>query len=210
MTVNGHARDPRCRGLARWLLPLVVLAAAPQARAGELAPDSAGVTTDPRHRPWYLSGQAGTVLLGRSTNGGWRVGRAFAAGAGAGRRWGRFDAFVEAEANGWSSTRADGSRDHALAVDVGIGAGASYAGGFLRASVAAGLSILGIPTDVDTAGSTGLYVDLRPVHYRWALPRPWVLGLQPLSLMVAMPVLTGIPLVEVQFRTSLTVEYGLP
>jgi hypothetical protein len=209
MTANGHARDPRCGRPGRWLLPLVVLAVAPAAHAGELAPAGAG-TSDPRYRPWYLSGQAGTVLLGRSASGGWRVGRAFAAGAGAGRRWGWFDAFVEAEANGWSSTRPDGSRDHALAVDLGIGAGASYAGGFLRTSVAAGLSILGIPTDVDSAGSTGVYVDLRPVRYRWALGRAWVLGVQPLSLMVAMPVLTGIPLVEVQFRTSLTVEWGLP
>jgi hypothetical protein len=206
---QGGAR--RGRRVAPWAVALVLLGGAGRGRADEVAQDSAGASPDPRRTPWYLSGQAGTVVLGRSRNAatGWRLGRTFAAGAAFGRRWERFDAFVESEANGWSSTRPDGSRDRALAVDLGIGAGVSYAGGFLRTSLAAGLSILGIPTDVDRAGSTGIYVDLRPVGYRWPLARAWVVGVQPLSFTLAMPVLTGIPLIETQFRTSVTVEYGL-
>jgi hypothetical protein len=211
MIGNAHDRKARRRERAWWAPPIVLLVFIASARADEVAQNTA-VVPDPRHTPWFLSGQAGTVVLGRSANAatGWRLGRTFAAGVGAGRRWGRWDAFVEGEVNGWSSTRPDGSHDHALAVDLGVGGGVSYAGGFLRTSLAAGVSILGIPTDVDSAGSTGVYVDLRPVGYRWPLARAWVVGVQPLSLTVAMPVLTGIPLIELQFRTSLTVEYGLP
>jgi hypothetical protein len=210
MTGDEHGRHTR--RAAAWLMPLLLLVDANGARADEVAAAGTGPAPDPRRTPWYLAGQAGTVVLGRSANGatGWRLGRTFAAGAGLGRRWGRFDGFFEAEANGWSSTRPDGSRDHSLAADLGVGGGVSYAGGFLRTSLAAGLSILGIPTDVDRAGSTGIYVDLRPVGYRWPLARAWVVGVQPLSLTVAMPVLTGIPLIEAQFRTSVTVEYGIP
>jgi hypothetical protein len=210
MTGKRHGRQSRRRGWAAWwALALALAMLAPDARADE---DTAAGASDPRRTPWFLSAQAGTVVLGRSANTttGWRLGRTFAAGVGAGRRWGCFDAFAEGEANGWSSTRPDGSHDHALAVDLGVGAGVSYAGSFLRSTLAAGVSILGIPTDVDRAGSTGIYVDVRPVGYRWPVARAWVLGVQPLSLTFAMPVLTGIPLIEVQFRTSLSVEYGLP
>jgi hypothetical protein len=212
MTRYRDVRQEQRTGRIGWWASLVVLAVAGHAQADEVAQETAGTTSDPRAAPWYLSAQAGTVLLGRSARAatGWRVGRTFAAGAAFGRRWGRYDGFVEGEANGWSRTRPDGSSDHALAVDVGVGAGLSYAGGFLRGSLAAGLSILGIPTDVDTAGKTGVYLDVRPVGYRWPVARAWVVGIQPLSLTVAVPVLTGIPLVEVQFRTSVRVEYGLP
>jgi hypothetical protein len=180
-------------------------------RAAERVDTGAQVTPDPRAQPWYLSGQLGTILLGRSSAGsGWRVGRAVAAGLAAGRRWGAFDTFVVGEANGWTSSRPDGSHDLALAVNLGLGAGASYAGGFLRTSLAGGVSWLAVPTDVDSAGSAGVFVGLYPVGYRWPLSRSWVLGVQPLSLTVVMPVLTGIPLIEIQFRTSLAVEYALP
>jgi hypothetical protein len=194
---------------AAWIATLLLV---PTAAWGAEGTDDVTIARDPRFTPWYLSGQAGTVLLGRSANAttGWRVGRTFAAGVGLGRRWGSFDAFVEGEANGWSSTRPDGSHDHALAFDLGIGAGVSYAGGLLRTSLAGGVAILGIPTDVDHAGSTGIYFDVRPIAYRWPVARSWVLGVQPLSMSVAVPVLTGIPLIQLQFRTSLTVEYGWP
>jgi len=196
----------------RWPLVLALgLGAAGTAQAAEPVETGAQVTPDPRGRPWYLSGQLGAILLGRSSTGsGWRVGRAVAAGLAGGRRWGAFDAFVVGEANGWTGSRPDGSSDLALTVNLGLGAGVSYAGGFLRTSLAGGVSWLAVPTDVDRAGSAGVFVNLSPVGYRWPLSRSWVLSVQPLSLTVVMPVLTGIPLVEIEFRTSLAMEYALP
>jgi hypothetical protein len=200
-------------GALRWSLTLALgLIAAGPARAAEPVAASAQVTHDPRESPWYLSGHLGTILLGSpsSDSSGWRVGRTLAVGLAAGHRWGPYDAFLVGEANGWTSNRPDGSDDLALAVNLGLGGGFSYAGGFLRTSLAGGVSLLAVPTDVDSAGSTGFFVGLCPVSYRWPLSGSWVLAVQPLSLTVVMPVLTGIPLIEIEFRTSLAMEYALP
>jgi hypothetical protein len=198
-------RAPRPR---IWcLLGLALTSAAAPARAGENT-----ATLDGATERWFASGEVGTVLLGRSARAsdGLRVGRGVAVGLTGGRRWGAVDLFAQGEANYWSDVRSDNTHDSALAVDLGLGGAVSYAHHLLRTSLAVGTSILAVPTDVDQAGSVGVYVDLRPVGYRWALDRAWAIGIQPLSLTVALPVLTGIPLVEIQFRSSLALEYRLP
>jgi hypothetical protein len=188
----------------RWPLVVALGLLAPGAARAEPVDGGAQVAPDPRAQPWYVSGQLGAILLGRSSAGsGWRVGRAVAAGLAAGRRWGALDTFVV-------GSRPDGSHDLSLTVNLGLGGGASYAGGFLRTTLAGGVSWLAVPTDVDRAGSAGIFVGVYPVGYRWPLSRTWVLGVQPLSLTVVMPVLTGIPLIEIEFRTSLAMEYALP
>jgi hypothetical protein len=158
--------------------------------------------------PWNLQADLGVTLVQppASSSAGWRVANASMAGVSLGHRWSSFDAFLRAEADFWSDAREDGSRDHVLALNVGPGAGFSYAGGLVRSSLAGGMSLLVVPTDIDRAGSVGVFLDLRPVTLRWPLaPQTWI-GVTPLSLTVSMPVLTGIPLVEIEYRTSIQAE----
>jgi hypothetical protein len=158
--------------------------------------------------PWSLQGDLGLTLVQPpvSSSAHWRVGTASMAGLSLGRRWSSFDLFLRGEADRWSEAREDGSRDQVLALNLGPGAGLTYAGGRVRSSLAAGMSVLVEPTDIDRAGSAGIFFDLRPVTLRWPLGERTWLGVTPLSLTVTVPVLTGIPLVEIEYRTSVQAE----
>jgi hypothetical protein len=160
-------------------------------------------------QPWSVQGDLGLTLVQTpaTSSARWRVANSAAAGASLGYRWGAVDAFLRAEADHWSQEREDGSRDQVLALNVGPGAGFTYAHERVRSSLAAGMSLLLVPTDIDRAGSVGVFLDLRPITLRWPLAgRTWI-GVCPLSMTLTMPVLTGIPLVQLEYRTSVQAEY---
>jgi hypothetical protein len=68
---------------------------------------------------------------------------------------------------------------------------------------------LTIPTDVDSAGSLGFFVDLRPLGLRFAVGSGLLFGIDPLSFTLLMPELSGIPLVELEYRTAVYLEHAL-
>ncbi|MFK8002149.1 MAG: hypothetical protein AB8H86_21320 [Polyangiales bacterium] len=76
----------------------------------------------------------------------------------------------------------------------------------IAVSLAAGPSILLTDTLLDDAGSVGLFVELRPAGFRWRMKHVNI-GLDPLSFTLVAPVLGALPLVRVQYRTTLTVEF---
>ena len=47
---------------------------------------------------------------------------------------------------------------------------------------------------------------MRPLGYAWPLGHDLTVGVVPLSLTLSVPVLTGIPLVSIQFRTTVFAE----
>jgi hypothetical protein len=102
-----------------------------------------------------------------------------------------------------------GKRQIAMATNIGFGGEYLAAGGLLRTSLAFGPSILTIPTSVDSGASVGFFVDLRPLGLRFDLGAGWLFGVDPLSLTLLMPELSGIPLVELEFRTSAYLERSL-
>jgi hypothetical protein len=80
-------------------------------------------------------------------------------------------------------------------------------GGRARSAVYLGTSILAFDTSLDQAGSLGLFVDLRPFGFRLPLGNTrWTLTFDPLHFGVLAPVLNGLPLIEIQYRTSLVLE----
>ena len=160
---------------------------------------------------WSMQGDLGATLGSRSSTASTRVAlaRAQAIGLSVDRGFGQLHLFARGEANAWRDQRDDGTDDFVLAFDLGVGARFDYAGGRLRSSLAAGATLLALPGDIDTAGTIGAFVDLRPVGFAWRL-RPGVrLGVVPLSLTLAVPVLTGIPLVSIQYRTTIFAERDL-
>ena len=161
--------------------------------------------------PWNWQLEAGTTLVSRSRTSGsdLRLAHAQALAASLHRRWTAWHLFVQGEANAWRDQRDDGSPDFAMALNLGAGVALDHAGGRLRTSLALGTSLLVVPTDIDHVPSAGVFVDLRPLGFVWPIRTGVRIGLVPLSLTVAMPVLTGIPLVSLQYRTTVSLEGDL-
>lgn len=132
--------------------------------------------------------------------------RSFEFGGAGGYRFGNWSLFGLGEANFWRSATLDDSEEIVMVVNLGVGADLLSAEGLVRSAIAFGPSILTVPTNIDEAGEVGFFVDVRPVGLRWAVADAYVLGLDPLYLSVNVPIPGGIPLVEIQFRTSVTLE----
>ncbi len=90
--------------------------------------------------------------------------------------------------------------------NIGVGAEIIYANGFVRTSLAIGPSILAFDTYLDEAGTTGFFVDFRPVGLRWDVHKYLIVGLDPIAFAFVAPVLDGIPLMYTQYRTILYLE----
>jgi len=122
-----------------------------------------------------------------------------------GYRWSSWGVFVQLEHNLWLSTEM-GNDVVDGAVNIGIGGEFVYADGFVRTSLTLGPSILAFDTILDKAGTTGIFLDVRPVGLRWAVHEYLVIGLDPISFSIVAPVLGGIPLVNIQYRTTVYLE----
>jgi hypothetical protein len=172
-----------------------VLAAGP---AGAIEP--AGIADGP-----FVRAEGHLSLLSEAGDTGRRLTRAFGGAVEAGWRWDGWGAFLDVSPNFWLSSEDEGGETQGV-LDLGLGGEALYGGGLLHTTVAAGASILLLETFIDEPGQVGFYLDVHPVGLRWQVGDGHVLGLDPLSLAVQAPALDGIPLLEVQYRTSLTWE----
>jgi hypothetical protein len=156
--------------------------------------------------PWQLllSVEAhGTVLSGLSDGPlvGLNVGWAVRAGALAGH-WGLF---MHVEQSLWQGTEYAAKLEPGT-LNAGPGVEYRFAGGVVRSSLSAGVSVLLFDTQLDRRGSVGAFVDLRPVGLRWQLSPGLGIGLDPISFVALAPVLSGLPLIRLQYRTTLVFE----
>ena len=88
---------------------------------------------------------------------------------------------------------------------LGVGIEDLYFDRHMRLAFAIGPTLLLRDTALDDAGTMGYFADLRPAGIRFdAFGLSWVLD--PLSLMIALPDTSGIPLVLIHFNTVLAVE----
>ncbi len=122
-----------------------------------------------------------------------------------GYRWGRWGAFLQFEQNLWVATELDKEVVQG-AFNIGVGGEVSYFKGRARTSLAVGPSILAFNTQLDSAGGVGMFLDLRPIGIKWDVKKHFRLGLDPLSFAMVAPVLDGIPLVQIQYRTTFWME----
>ena len=129
----------------------------------------------------------------------------FGYGVRGGYRWNSWGLFAQFEHNMWLATEAS-VEVVSGAFNVGVGVDYTYAQGFVRSSLVLGPSILAFDSALDDAGTTGVFFELRPVGLRWVVHENVTVGLDPISFALVMPVLGGIPIVEPQYRTIITVE----
>lgn len=99
-----------------------------------------------------------------------------------------------------------GGRIWQTALNVGFGLARYHRSGLLRTMLLVGPSILTRANDLDPAGSVGLYIDLRPLGFSWRVNECFSLVADLLYMTLVAPVLTGVPLIDFQFRSSIGVE----
>ncbi|WNG57573.1 hypothetical protein F0U59_24530 [Archangium gephyra] len=146
-----------------------------------------------------LNGAPGAPLL--DINSGWAVR--------GGVRRGGWGSFLQVEQSLWRGTEY-GAHMVPGALNLGIGSELRFANGLVRSSLTLGPSLLLFDTQLDKAGHLGVFLDARPLGLRWRLSPHFTLGVDPLSFAIVAPVLSGIPLVRVQYRTTLLMEFDFP
>lgn len=144
-----------------------------------------------------------------SGSGGSLLGISFGGALRGGIRNDRWGLFLHVENDVWGGTNYDAGLVPGV-VNVGLGGEHRFANGLIRTAVAFGTSTLVFDTVLDKAGSTGLFLDVRPLGIRWQIGKSnFTFGIDPIGLTFMMPVLSGLPLVRIQFRTSFMLEFTL-
>lgn len=126
-----------------------------------------------------------------------------------GYRFGRWGVLAQVERNYWLPTELSNDLKPG-ALNIGVGVEWFAVQDRVRVSVTAGPSILWFDTALDTKGSVGLFVDLRPAGLRWSFPHQVALVFDPLSLAIVAPVLGSPGILQLEYRTVLGVEMVLP
>ena len=95
------------------------------------------------------------------------------------------------------------------AFNIGLGGEYLYFARRMRTALYIGPSVLLFDTGIDEAGTTGIYLDVRPTGIRWRLHDQVLVQFDPLTFTIVAPSLSGIPLVVIEYRTALAVEFSL-
>ncbi len=116
-----------------------------------------------------------------------------------------WDGFVFAEHGFWKNSH-DHHRLNLQLLNVGLGVGYAYFEEHMHGSLTIGASVLLTEVQMDEPGTTGVFLDARPTGFRWPIRDKAVIELHPLTFAVVIPVLEGIPLAYISYRTALILE----
>ena len=115
--------------------------------------------------------------------------------------------FFKADWNPWFSPQAVQDALKPGILNLGIGVEHLYFNDRCRFTASLGSSTLLFDTALDEAWTTGFFIELSPVSLRWPLTEELTLQVEPTSISLAMPVLSGIPLVSFQYRHGISLEW---
>ena len=194
---------PRCT--CQHLAPLIlVYSSAVCLPSVASAKPSAAPSPSPAPTGLYVQAELGLAVVSNRE----QFARATALAARAGYRYEHWGAFTVLEFNTWKSPEITGATERVSAVNFGLGASYQFLDGFARSALAFGASMRVKETSVDEeAGAIGVFADARPLGLTWQPSKSWRLGLDPLAAKLMIPVLTGIPLIEIQYMTTFHGEW---
>lgn len=218
----GRPRGARVWSTAGALLLALLPLPATSARAQEEPPGTGAQPSRPRPHPQpaftWLSGGLHSAFASDLINGSWR-GLTFGAELKLGHREPGprgLGGFLQLDVAHWFGPQVpgdDASHPFAatlqVALNIGVGMDVVYFDRRMRAAFSGGPSVLLRDNSVGNAGAVGVFVDLRPVGVRVRFARAAVLVIDPLTFTMLLPDLTGIPLVQIEYRTVLAVEFGV-
>lgn len=129
-----------------------------------------------------------------------------ALGVEGGIRWRPYGLLAKLEWNPWLNTQT-GDVDRGV-VNIGVGGEYTYFEGRARTAAFVGPSILAFRTQLDERpGTTGVFLEVLPVTLRWSIRHRMLLRVDPISFHFVAPVLRGIPLVIIEYRHGVSVEW---
>lgn len=169
----------------------------------ELADESQ--RTNVRADGFVLGIDAGSTFLTATSDGSTRS-LTFQYGFHAGYRFNDWTLLLRAEHATWRAPEL-GANAWQHAANVGVGFERFYVSAFLRTQLVVGVSILLRSNDLDDAPQTGIFIDFRPLGIHWEFRERWGLVVDLLHIAFVAPVLTGVPLADVQFRSGLSIEH---
>ncbi|MBN1774270.1 MAG: hypothetical protein JXB32_23625 [Deltaproteobacteria bacterium] len=194
--------------LGGLLLPALFVPGVPAPARAETAPaeESVAPVFEPTSAPFVaveLHGSVISDIVSTSVLAG-----AFGYAVRGGYRWSSgWGVFGQLEQDFWYASEHEDALVEGV-VDIGVGADYVYADGFVHTSLVMGPSILAFDTLLDDAGTVGFFFELRPVGLRWRVHGNVTLDFAPISFALVAPVLTRIPLIFPQYRTTFSVEFG--
>jgi len=191
------------------VLSMGAVRARAQTPGASLPPQSSTAGAVSRREPgspsgWVALSGHGSLLSDRIDHSNLDV--RFGASAAAGARWGRWGVFGVVERNFWLETEIELQLGRGV-LNLGVGGEYLYAGGRVRGWLAGGLCVLLEDLALDPAPAYGLFAELRPTGLRWSQGGWWTVVLDPLSLAILAPVLRSPSVVDVQYRTTISVEW---
>ena len=146
---------------------------------------------------FFLTTQSGLSLNSTSMN----------LGVEAGLREPSYGIFFKADWNPWFATQEIEDSLKPGVLNLGVGVEHLYFNDRCRFTFTTGTSTLLFDTALDEAATTGFFMEVVPVSLRWKLSDAFTLQIEPTAISLAMPVLTGIPLVSFQYRHSVSLEW---
>jgi len=164
--------------------------------------------TDPVRRGqgprFHATAVVSSAVMGAIAGREWHNTMAWGGTFGIGTR--RFSAFVSVE-HGFYGYGAGGPHLSNEVLNGGLGVKWGFFDDHLRASVVSGPAVLLTDSFRTDAGSVGLFFEVKPVGFRIPAGKVFI-EIFPLSFSWVMPVVQGIPLVYLNYRTSIDLWFG--
>lgn len=132
----------------------------------------------------------------------------FSINARGGFRIGRWGGFLELSWVGWNGYEPY-ARSMQSSLNFGLGAEVFYFQRRMRTALALGISFLNTPAPPDPKGTFGVYIDLTPSSYIIRPHENFSIIIAPLTLFIGAPALEGIPLIFIQYRTTVSFEFSI-
>ena len=93
-------------------------------------------------------------------------------------------------------------------LNIGMGWEKQYFDSRCRSAVILGSTTLLFDTALDPVGSTGVFIELSPVSLRFPIDKFLTLRVDPADIQISAPVLSGIPLITMQYRHGIALEWS--
>lgn len=132
--------------------------------------------------------------------------RVISAGARIHSQYDRYGLGLGAELNTFRTKTLSNTDDIQGAMLLGFDTSVLSGQGYVRSFASFGLAVLMEGGEIDEPGEVGFFAEIRPVVIRFLADEDVIIAWAPAAAGVLVPDPTGIPLVDMQFRTTVGVE----
>ena len=114
---------------------------------------------------------------------------------------------AKVEWNPWITLQDLNGLWNAGVLNIGVGWEKQYFDSRCRSAIFIGSTTLLFDTALDPVGSTGVFLEVSPVSLRFPIDKALTLRVDPGNIQISAPVLSGIPLITMQYRHGVALEW---